>query len=473
MERRRQARPAVNISATLIGEKTVPKGCRVLNVSQNGMQLQCEADGRLLTFKDGDNVDLHLTIQHDGKQKKLTIPSWIRNVTADSVDVEFHRTDPLLVDLIESYRVSEQHRLEASLGRADRRKAGSRNTSPAGTAAGGERLTDPALKQAQRSPNRPYYTLILAVVFMACVITGGYVYTASIDSRISTLETMSKRQSKELADMQSRIFSASLQEGRYASLNARMTAVVDAINNLEDRLRPDGAPAVATAVPSATAAAQVGGPQTPARPPTARKPSIDEAAPEIPPATEIAVAPKPAVAPTGQGTLQKPSAARMPQETPPATDIAVAPKPTVAPTGQGTLQKPSAARMPQETSPATEYVPSTGPAAATGSPKPAVLDRLAQADRPDEDAQRAPDTEAGPWIINLLSSTDKAYVERYSRTSGAGEKYQAAVNSAMVNGRQYWRLQLTGFESLAAAKRRAETVKEDLGIDEVWFIKRK
>jgi len=439
MERRRQARPAVNISATLIGEKTVPKGCRVLNVSQNGMQLQCEADGRLLTFKDGDNVDLHLTIQHDGKQKKLTIPSWIRNVTADSVDVEFHRTDPLLVDLIESYRVSEQHRLEASLGRADRRKAGSRNTSPAGTAAGGERLTDPALKQAQRSPNRPYYTLILAVVFMACVITGGYVYTASIDSRISTLETMSKRQSKELADMQSRIFSASLQEGRYASLNARMTAVVDAINNLEDRLRPDGAPAVATAVPSATAAAQVGGPQTPARPPTARKPSIDEAAPEIPPATEIAVAPKPAVAPTGQGTLQKPSAARMPQETPPAT----------------------------------EYVPSTGPAAATGSPKPAVLDRLAQADRPDEDAQRAPDTEAGPWIINLLSSTDKAYVERYSRTSGAGEKYQAAVNSAMVNGRQYWRLQLTGFESLAAAKRRAETVKEDLGIDEVWFIKRK
>ena len=55
MERRRQARTPVNINALLIGEKTVPKGCRVINVSQHGMMLYCDADGRLATFKAGDN----------------------------------------------------------------------------------------------------------------------------------------------------------------------------------------------------------------------------------------------------------------------------------------------------------------------------------------------------------------------------------------------------------------------------------
>ncbi len=142
-----------------------------------------------------------------------------------AIDVEFHKPDPVLVDLIESYRVSEQHKLEASLGRLDRRVISSRATVNTNS----EKLSGQTAKHAQKQNNRPFYTVILATVFAVCVITGGYVYTASIDSRISTLETLSKRQSTELVDIQSRVFSASLQEGRYASLNARMTAIIDAI----------------------------------------------------------------------------------------------------------------------------------------------------------------------------------------------------------------------------------------------------
>ena len=96
-ERRRQPRTPVDINALLIGEKTVPRGCRVVNVSQYGMLLYCEADGRLSTFNDGDNVDIHLTVQHAGKQKKLTIPSYVRHVADNSVDVEFHQPDPILI----------------------------------------------------------------------------------------------------------------------------------------------------------------------------------------------------------------------------------------------------------------------------------------------------------------------------------------------------------------------------------------
>ena len=57
-----------------------------------------------------------------------------------------------------------------------------------------------------------------------------------------------------------------------------------------------------------------------------------------------------------------------------------------------------------------------------------------------------PASSNGPWVINLISSPDKAYVERFSRKSGAANQ-NAELNSATVNGRQYWRLQIAGFES--------------------------
>lgn len=398
-------------------------------VNQNGMQLHCEADGRLLTFKDGDNVDVHLSIQHEGRQKKLTIPSWVRNVTTDSVEVEFHRPDPGLLDLIESYRVSEHHRLEASLGRTDRRTARDRDAVNPGNTPGGKQFAEQMVNQAQRQQNRPYYSLILAIVFAVCVITGGYVYTASIDSRISTLETVSERQSTELAEMQSRLFSASLQEGRYASLNARMTAIADAINSLEARLGPDTVRAGgATAQKVPGTAVNSLAKQRRANAPAAS--STPAAAINTPAAIrQDDVAPPPAAPPEAKAppSLEPPGEAAGPAATGGLESATATAEKTVAGPGQ---QQPG-----------------------TGTPAAAVADE-------------------GPWIINLLSSTDKAYVERFSRKSGAG-KYHAVLNRAMVNGRQYWRLQITGFKTAAAARNQAGTVKQELGIKDVWIFRRK
>ena len=105
MDRRRHARTPVNINAMLIGQTTVPKGCRVRNVSQQGMLLQCEPDGRLLTFSKGDKVEIHLTVQYAGEKKSLTIPSSVRHVNEAYIYVEFQHPDLKLVELIESYRV--------------------------------------------------------------------------------------------------------------------------------------------------------------------------------------------------------------------------------------------------------------------------------------------------------------------------------------------------------------------------------
>jgi len=417
MERRHQARTPVNLNALLIGEKTVPKGCRVIDVSQNGMQLHCEPDGRLLTFKDGDNVDVQLTVQQDGKQRKFTIPSWVRHVAANSVDVEFHHPDPLLVDLIESYRVSEKHKLEASLGRVDRRTANGR---------GNAKLPDQTVKQPPRQNNRPFYVVILATVFAVCVITGGYVYTASIDSRISTLETLTERQSTELTEIQSRILSASLQEGRYASLNARMAALGDAFVSLENRLGQ-------VIPPSASTSTQ---PDQ-----TAGKPAGEQAKPgtSAGPLTRATVGTKPGQFPEENASQALADSADKPVTSPPATGSARA----------ATVRSNPSSPVAGETS--------TGAGAQTqAGPAPAEV----------------PPAGTGPWVINLLSSPDKAYIERFSEKSGAASQ-NALVNSAVVNGRLYWRLQITGFDSAAKARNRAETIKQELGINDVWIFRQK
>jgi len=45
------------------------------------------------------------------------------------------------------------------------------------------------------------------------------------------------------------------------------------------------------------------------------------------------------------------------------------------------------------------------------------------------------------------------------------------IHSAEVKGRTYWRLQVTGFPTVRAAKAAAVPVKEKLGIDDVWIVR--
>jgi hypothetical protein len=428
MERKLQAEKPVKLNALLIGEKTVPKGCRVMNVGQNGMQLQCDDDGRLLTFNDGDSVDVQLTIQHDGKHKKLAIPSWVRNVTANTIEVEFHQPDPLLVDLIESYRSSQQHKLEASLGRKERRIASSTATAGTGT------LPAQPAGHGQKQASRPFYSVILATVFTVCVITGGYVYTASIDSRISKLEILSERQSTELAEVHNRIFSASLQEGRYASLNARLTALSDAFVNLENR--------IAQVIPaSAGTPKQVTG--------SSDKPAGQPAAPMAGTAHARVVADS-----TIETEATEP--AQRDHSGPDMNDVADVPE-------------SDSTRPP---------VAETGPAGSTRAASPTPASSGAPAEPADQSLQTeaaqsgTPAVRNGPWVINLISSRDRGYVERFSEKTGAAQ-YDAVLNSAMVKGRQYWRLQITGFDSAADARSHAGPVKQALGIKDVWIFRQK
>jgi SPOR domain/PilZ domain len=422
MERRRQPRTPVNINALLIGEKTVPRGCRVINVSQQGMLLYCEADGRLSTFNDGDIVDIHLTVMHQGEQKKLTIPSYVRHVADNSVDVEFHHPDPILMEMIEAYRVSDQHRLEATLGH--------NHSVPEAPPRVGSTVSTPPLQgapavQTRSSAFRPFYLGLLGLLFTLCVAAGGYLYTASIDHRISTLESLSRKQASELKELQNHMFSATLQEGRYASLNARITALGDAFAHLEDKLALL-LPAIGTAATGKPA------PSARTGTPAAARPAIVPVVAE-PARSASGLAGQPAKMPARPVPPRQPEHGPTASGSPPATTerqaaTSAAPAPAVTGTANGQIRAPGAAR-------------------------------------PAETASK------GPWTINLLSSANKSDVDRLADLA-AKAGIQTTTARAEVKGRNYWRLQVTGFPSLGEAKRNAEPVRKALGIDEVWIFKK-
>jgi outer membrane protein len=79
--------------------------------------------------------------------------------------------------------------------------------------------------------------------------------------------------------------------------------------------------------------------------------------------------------------------------------------------------------------------------------------------------------QTGPWVINLLSLTDKAHVDK-AMADTQSKGFDVVVKSATIKGRQYWRLQAPGFATLAEAQTAAEPIKEQLKIKDVWIFKR-
>ncbi|MEN8131453.1 MAG: SPOR domain-containing protein [Pseudomonadota bacterium] len=90
---------------------------------------------------------------------------------------------------------------------------------------------------------------------------------------------------------------------------------------------------------------------------------------------------------------------------------------------------------------------------------------------PDKMVITSEPEDGGPWVINLISSRDRTYVSSYADRALA-KGIPAEINNAEVKGREYWRLQLKGFQTMAEAKYFSGSVKEKLGLKDVWIFKR-
>ncbi len=456
------------LNALLIGKRTVPSGCRVLNVSQQGMSLQCVPDGRLLTFSNGDSVDIYLSVEHANGQNKFTIPAIVSHVDENTIDLVFHCTDTELAGLIDSYRTSESHSLKASI---DHRRI-SKDESTIKPAAVNDSVsynerTDSTAGQDSRS----FYAGLLVLFITSLVLLGAYYYVSSINKRLDILETVTRSHADELTEVQTQVFSSRLQDGRYASLNARMKALTDAFQSFEKRVTqaPPREPlAITTTAPEAVNEAVVTSrevqeqtvtpreAQTPAVVTTQAKAEPGQAAAPPPASVEkatAAITDKPVIDEPRTPSLQKyPVIVASPVEQTAATPHQSTPKTETRAT------KPD---IPAGSD--TKYMPAINPQPAAVSAAPSMVTPVL--------AKEVVTADSGPWIINLLSSPDKAYVNN-AMLKARSRGFDVVVTSARVKGKQYWRLQIPGFKSMAAAKKAAEPVKEQMKIKDVWILKR-
>jgi len=414
MVRQQHAQKSVNFEATLIGKRTVPKGCHVLNVSQQGMSLQCEPDGRLLTFNKGDSVVIYLLARNTDGHNKFSISAIVSNVDEDTVDVVFHSTNVRLAVLIDSYRASGAHELEVLIGH---RKESAQVTKNIPDSAHEARTAifrpDQAVKETRRSP---IYKTLLLLLLAATVCLAFYVYHTELNFRFGELEKITRTHSDVLAELQPHVSSSRVQDVKYGSLNARLTDLKDAYRVMDKRIallnsrQKEEGPAVAG---SESATVQVA-----------------SAEPAEPVTEEVSTT-------VGADT--------------PAATMAVSNETAVI------------ADRPES----PDAVPDSQPVAVAEEPVPAVSEPVA-----DKKPVTSEPEDGGPWVINLISSRERAYVTRYA-TRAQAKGISTEIINAEVKGREYWRLQVTGFKTMDEAKYFAEPIKEELGIKDVWIFKRK
>ena len=102
--------------------------------------------------------------------------------------------------------------------------------------------------------------------------------------------------------------------------------------------------------------------------------------------------------------------------------------------------------------------------------EPVVVDRKKKVVPQARDAASIPPRQ-GDWVINIASYVGKKTAARklaYFQEQGiAAEQVEATVN-----GKTIYRVQVAGFDSLAAARGKAQVIGDQLGIENLWVRRR-
>jgi len=102
--------------------------------------------------------------------------------------------------------------------------------------------------------------------------------------------------------------------------------------------------------------------------------------------------------------------------------------------------------------------------------EPVVVDRKKKVMPQARDAASIPPRQ-GDWVINIASYVGKKTAARklaYFQEQGiAAEQVEATVN-----GKTIYRVQVAGFDSLAAARGKAQVIGDQLGIENLWVRRR-
>ena len=291
-------------------------------------------------------------------------------------------------------------------------------------------LSRPPPPGPDRPPHRRRKLKALEVFSLAAVISliiGVDIYIFGINKRLNTLES-------EFVEVKTWAFPASLLEGKYASLNARVRALTESYSGLDARLTSLAAQQPVTVDTRAAGHAAMM--------------ATDADIPSEAPAAGIA---------------------RLPARTTPVS-----------------AETAGRVKRTDDETPATEFTPvESQPVVQRGkSSEYARLALHSEEEIPvgesrDEPATSATATDANPpqtslregrWVINLLSDPNKALAERFAaRARDRGVPVEE--NRSEVKGRVFWRVQITGFGTMSEARAHAEEVKTKLRLKDVWIFK--
>ena len=375
MEQVRHARIPVHLNAVLIGEKTVPKGCKVRNVSNHGLLLQCDADGRIQTFREGDHVDIHLLFHRPDGTKYQTITATVRHVDANGIGVEFCQPDEELVMLIESYRIDETRSMVATISHHRKLPGTDRpafvvSHPVSRVSANVER----PLTGEDANGRRLYYLGLFSLIIGIGVIIAGFMLAFGLGSRLTALESL--------------IHASDVNQDR-----SQYQALAPG--------NPDDA--------TVTRMTYVKSPDPGS--------GAEHEAHEIAAHSQQSVTADPPTAETADI---------------PGNDEAVADSPFAVLSSE---EETSVAAVPEP--------------AASAAPEVALQ---------------------GPWVINLLSSMNKSDADRFA-VQARRQGFPVEQSSIMLKGREYFRVQLTGFLTEKQAEESAGPVKARLRLKDVWIFK--
>jgi hypothetical protein len=282
-----------------------------------------------------------------------------------------------------------------------------------------------------RLPHRRRKLKALEIFSFAAIISliiGIDIYIFGINKRLNTLEN-------EFTEVKTWAFPASLLEGKYASLNARVRALTESFSGLDARLtslssqqqpitietRAAGHEAMVATVADIPFEAPAAGI---ALPPARTTPASTETAGRVKRADEEA--PAIAFTPVESQTVVQPGKSD----------------------GEAKLALHSVEDVPTEAS----------------RGEPVTLATAADANPPKSSLKE------GRWVINLLSDPNKALAGRFAdRARERGVPVEQTRSE--VKGRVFWRVQLTGFETASEARAHADEVKAKLRLKDVWIFK--
>ena len=109
---------------------------------------------------------------------------------------------------------------------------------------------------------------------------------------------------------------------------------------------------------------------------------------------------------------------------------------------------------------------------ASGAATPAELHAMSEKTAMRSQMQRGkPKGNSGAWAINLASLHQRTDAERLA-TKANSKGVAVEVTQVTVRGKQYWRVQVTGFSSADEAKTKGSEIQDKLGLKDVWIIRK-